>query len=305
MAEQVVERDQPAYHIPAHGSPWPILVAFGLFLMAVGGADFIQESTQFGREVLGRTGHDGKYVFAFAVVWLFVILFLWWRDTIKEDLAGLNSHLLGVSYRMGMCWFIFSEVMFFAAFFGALFYTRWLSIPWLGGEGVRGMSQAVLWPNFQAMWPLTTTPGGKTTEAMSAWGIATINTALLLSSSVTITIAHHALLQEKRFKLSFFHAVTVILGITFLALQVYEYTDAYQEMGLTLGAGIYGSLFFVMTGFHGLHVTIGTIMLIIMFMRLLKGHFTPDNHFAYEATTWYWHFVDVVWLFLFTCVYWL
>ena len=304
MSEQVAEHNG-TYYIPPQGSPWPILASIGLFLVATGGADFIQESTTFGTEVLGRTGHDGKFVFAAGVVWLVFILFLWWRDTIKESLSGLHSHQLGVSYRMGMAWFIFSEVMFFGAFFGALFYTRWLSIPWLGGEGAKPLTHEVLWPTFQAMWPLTTTPDGRTTEAMSAWGIATINTALLLTSSVTLTIAHHALLMKNRLKLAIFHAITVILGVTFLSLQVYEYAEAYTHMGLTLHAGIYGSLFFFMTGFHGLHVTLGTLMLMVMWIRVLKGHFTPENHFAYEAAAWYWHFVDVVWLFLFVCVYWL
>jgi cytochrome c oxidase subunit 3 len=304
MAEHAADHNS-TYYIPPQGSPWPVLTGLGLFLVAVGGADFIQETTNFGRDVLGRTGHDGKFVFAAGVVWLLFILFMWWRDTIKESLSGLHSPQLGTSYRMGMAWFIFSEVMFFGAFFTALFYTRWLSIPWLGGYGGKGITHEILWPNFQAIWPLTTMPDGHTTEAMSAWGIAAINTAILLTSSVTITIAHHALLQKKRFKLALFHAITIMLGVSFLILQAYEYTEAYTEMGLTLGAGIYGSLFFLLTGFHGLHVTIGTIMLIVMFIRLNKGHFTPENHFAYEAAAWYWHFVDVVWLFLFTCVYWL
>lgn len=297
---------QDSYYIPANGSPWPILTGIGLFLVAVGGADFIQQSTQFGQEVLKRSGNSGQFVFAIGCIWLVLILFLWWRDTIKESLAGLNNAQLDTSYRMGMAWFIFSEVMFFAAFFTALFYTRWLALPWLGGAGVKGaITHEVLWPSFQAFWPPTVTPGGTTTEAMSAWGLATVNTGLLLTSSVTLTIAHHALLEGKRFKLAFFHAMTIVLGVCFLSLQAYEYYEAYTVMGLTLGAGIYGSLFFMMTGFHGLHVTIGTLMLIVAFMRLNNGHFSRDNHFAYEATAWYWHFVDVVWLFLFTCVYWL
>lgn len=298
--------DQSVYYIPHNGSPWPILTAIGLFLIAVGGADFIQESTQFGREVLGRTGHDGKFVFAAGVLWTLFILFMWWRDTIMESMSGLNNHQLGRSYRMGMAWFIFSEVCFFGAFFGAMFYTRWLAIPWLGGEGLKGMiTHEVLWPAFQPMWPLTETPGGETTEAMSAWGIAAVNTAILITSSFMLTIAHHALLENKRFKLACFHAITICLGVCFLALQVYEYTEAYTHMGLTLGAGIYGSLFFFLTGFHGAHVTLGTIMLMVMWIRVLKGHFTPTDHFAFQAATWYWHFVDVVWIFLFVTVYWM
>ena len=203
-----------------------------------------------------------------------------------------------------MSWFIFSEVCFFGAFFGALFYARIISVPWLAGAGTNLETHILLWPDFADTWPLFMTPGGDGTEAMEAWGLPFINTVILVTSSITLTFAHWALKKNQRIHLGLWLAVTVALGATFLTLQVVEYIHAYTELGLSLGAGIYGSTFFMLTGFHGAHVTMGTIMLTVMLVRCLKGHFTPENHFGFEATSWYWHFVDVVWLFLFTFVYW-
>lgn len=290
------------YHVPDQ-SPWPVITAVALLVLFFGAANFIQQDG--GSGLVQNPGHFGKPIFIVGLLSVLAMMFFWFRDTIKESLAHQNSHQMDVSYRMGMLWFIFSEVMFFGAFFGALFYVRILAVPWLGGAGEEAMTHELLWPNFQAMWPLVVTPGGTTTEAMPAWGLPFINTILLVSSSVTLTIAHHALLNNERTKLKLNLLITLILGFCFLALQAEEYIHAYTEMGLTLGSGIYGSTFFMLTGFHGMHVTIGATMLTIMFIRTLKGHLTPDNHFAFEAAAWYWHFVDVVWLFLFICVYWL
>ena len=292
------------YYVP-ESSPWPLSGSIGLFMIALGAGNFIQQSTDFGQNVLKHEGTGAGWLLLAGALWLIATLFFWWRDTIRESISGLHEGRLSGSYRQGMIWFIFSEVMFFAAFFGALFYARWLIVPWLGGDGSNAMTHEVLWPEFQAMWPLTTTPDGRTTQAMGAWGLPAINTAILLTSSITLTIAHHALIAGERGKLILFQGATVLLGIIFLGLQVEEYIHAYNELGLTLESGIYGSLFFLLTGFHGMHVTLGTIMLLIMFLRILKGHFSKENHFAYEAAAWYWHFVDVVWLFLFVCVYWL
>jgi cytochrome c oxidase subunit 3 len=211
---------------------------------------------------------------------------------------------------MGMMWFIFSEVMFFAAFFGALFYARNFSVPWLSGDGVKIFSKMLLWKNYDGIWP-TNGPGvvgGKadgTFETVPAIGLPAINTAILLTSSVTVTIAHHALLTGHRGRLKIFLAMTFLLGFTFVGLQAFEYHEAYTELGLQLGTGIYGSTFFMLTGFHGMHVTVGAIMLTVIWFRVMNGHFTPKRHFAFEAVAWYWHFVDVVWLGLFTFVYWL
>jgi cytochrome c oxidase subunit 3 len=287
------------YHVP-HNSRWPILASMALGTLVIGLGNFIQQSTG----IYENDGNMGGFMFFVGVAGLVTVLSLWWRDTIKESLANMNSAQMDRSYRMGMMWFIFSEVMFFAAFFGALFYARLLIIPWLGGEGSGEWTHKILWPEFEAVWPLLTTPAGDTTQAMPAWGLPAINTFLLLTSSVTCTIAHHALVEGQRSKLVRWLAATLVLGFTFLILQGYEYYHAYNDLGLTLDSGIYGSTFFMLTGFHGLHVTMGATMLTVMFFRSLKGHLTPDNHFAFEAAAWYWHFVDVVWVFLFIFVYW-
>jgi cytochrome c oxidase subunit 3 len=291
-----------SYYVPA-SSPWPMLGSFILFILVIGAANFIQTHDATG--IVQSNKGTLNFLFPVGVLGVFFLMWKWFGDTIRESLANMNSAQMDRSYRQGMTWFIFSEVMFFAAFFGAMFYARWEVIPALGGEGQRGvMTHEVLWPQFQAMWPLVKTPAGTVTEAMSPWGLPFLNTIILLTSSVTLTIAHHALLAGDRSKQRNFLGATFALGILFLCFQAYEYHHAYTEMGLTLKSGIYGSTFFMLTGFHGLHVTIGTIMLIIMFLRTLKGHLTPDNHFAFEAAAWYWHFVDVVWLFLFVTVYW-
>jgi cytochrome c oxidase subunit 3 len=295
--------DKPSnYYVPEQ-SPWPFITAVALFLVAFGAANFIQQNS--GSSLVTNEGSSGSYILPLGILLTICMMFVWFRDTIKESLANMNSTQMDVSYRMGMLWFIFSEVMFFAAFFGALFYVRILAVPWLGGAGEEAMTHELLWPDFQAMWPLTLTPDGSTTQAMPAWGLPFLNTVLLVASSITLTIAHHALVAGQRTKLLINLFLTLVLGFTFLYFQVEEYVHAYTELGLTLNSGIYGSTFFMLTGFHGMHVTIGATMLTIMFLRALKGHLTEDNHFAFEASAWYWHFVDVVWLFLFVSVYWL
>lgn len=292
MAQAQAAHDPNAYFVPHH-SRWPLFASVALFVAMYGLASWFNETSY------------GRTMFFVGIAGLIVILFKWFADVILESVSGYYNKQVDGSFRMGMVWFIFSEVMFFSAFFGALFYTRWLIVPWLGGAGSNAMTHELLWPNFQAMWPLTVTPAGDTTQAMGAWGLPAINTAILLVSSITLTIAHHALLEGKRGTLIAFQAATVVLGIIFLFLQVEEYIHAYTELGLTLDAGIYGSLFFLLTGFHGAHVTIGTIFLFVTLVRVIKGHFDEENNFAWEAGAWYWHFVDVVWLFLFITVYWL
>ncbi len=288
------------YHVPHH-SIWPIVGSIGLFITALGAANFIQQSTG----VVNNQGSWGWLMLLAGLGILVYMMFGWFGDTVHESLAGMNNHQLDISYRMGMKWFIFSEVMFFGAFFGALFYTRLLAIPWLSGAGSEGMTHEILWPDFQAMWPLVKTPDGRELEAMSPWGLPLLNTVLLISSSAFLTVAHHALLENKRGKIITNLGIALVLGFTFMYVQALEYYHAYMHMGLTLKAGIYGTTFFMLTGFHGLHVTIGATMLLIMWIRCLRGHFTPKNHFAFEAAAWYWHFVDVVWIFLFFVVYWL
>jgi cytochrome c oxidase subunit 3 len=225
---------------------------------------------------------------------------------VKESRAGLYSAQMDRSFRWGMSWFIFSEVMFFLAFFGALFYIRYWTGPWLAGEGDKGISN-MLWPGFEYSWPLLNNPDPKLYPApegtISAWGLPLINTILLVSSSFTLTWAHHALRKNNRQHLKIGLGLTVLLGVAFLILQIEEYVHAYTELGLTLGSGIYGATFFMLTGFHGAHVTMGAIILTVMLVRILRGHFSPEQHFGFEAAAWYWHFVDVVWIALFVFVY--
>lgn len=244
------------------------------------------------------------------------VLFQWFSTVIRENHAGLNSDQLKRSYVWGMAWFIFSEVMFFAAFFGALHYVRTFVVPWLGGEGDKGISGDMLWPDFQAVWPVIDNPDSSRFtnphEALNVkeWSFGFFagflpfwNTVILITSSVTVHFAHTALKAENRARLIQWLGLTVVLGVIFLFLQVAEYVEAYGHYGLTLNSGIYGSTFFLLTGFHGFHVTLGTFILFVMWLRAVKGHFTPDDHFGFEAASWYWHFVDVVWVGLFLFVY--
>lgn len=283
------------YYVPAQ-SPWPIVGAVALFLIAVGAGNVVIETSK------GTDGY-GSLLLGSGLVALLVMLVGWFKNQIDESMSGLYSAQLGRSYRQGMSWFIFSEVMFFAAFFGALFYARMISIPWLGGASNNEMTNTVLWPQFEAMWPLLTTPNGTTTQQMEATGLPAINTLILLVSSVTLHFAHTGLEQNKRKQLTWMLGLTILLGCIFLTLQVEEYIHAYQDLGLTLQSGVYGNTFFLLTGFHGMHVTLGTIILMVLFGRVVKGHFSPDSHFAFQAGSWYWHFVDVVWVMLFVFVY--
>ena len=279
------------YYLP-QPSYWPIVGSVGLFLTLGGFAHFL---------------HKGSPVVMMAgAVILLIMIFGWFGTVIRESQSGKYNDQVDMSFRMGMGWFIFSEVMFFAAFFGALFYVRMYAVPWLGGGGNKGMTPTLLWHGFEAVWP-TNGPadvGGKF-EPMEAWGIPAINTLILLSSGVTVTMAHWALKKSQRGALILWLAATVALGVLFLFLQAHEYGEAYSHLNLKLTTGIYGTTFFMLTGFHGAHVTLGATMLLVILLRSIKGHFTPNHHFAFEAVAWYWHFVDVVWLGLFVFVYWL
>jgi cytochrome c oxidase subunit 3 len=282
------------YYVPDQ-SPWPIVGAVALFFIAVGAALTVMD--------MGKEGGSGVYLLYVGIAVLLYMLFSWFKNVIEESHQGLYSAQMDRSFRQGMSWFIFSEVMFFMAFFGALFYARMFSVPWLGGADNNAMTNEVLWPTFEAVWPLLNTPGGTSTQAMGWQGLPLINTLILLASSVTLHFAHVAMENNKRTPLKVFLGVTILLGVCFLGLQVEEYIYAYNDLNLTLDAGIYGNTFFLLTGFHGMHVTLGTIILLVVFLRIMKGHFTKDKHFAFQAAAWYWHFVDVVWLCLFVFVY--
>ncbi len=283
--------DANVYFVPSQ-SRWPFLGSISMLVLMVGVASWLNDASW------------GRWTFFVGLAMLVFTLFLWFGDVIRESVGGNYNRQVDGSFRMGMVWFIFSEVMFFGAFFGALFYTRVYGLPWLGGEGHGVATNEILWDGYSVAWP-TNGPGGigGMFQTIPAWGLPLVNTLILLSSGATLTIAHHALKAGNRRQLLIWLGATVLLGCVFLFFQAEEYMHAYGELNLTLGSGIYGSTFFMLTGFHGAHVALGTIMLIVMWLRSAKGHFTRDNHFGFEAAAWYWHFVDVVWLMLFLFVY--
>jgi cytochrome c oxidase subunit 3 len=284
----------PYYFVP-QPSRHPVMASFGLLCIIFGAGQWIN-------------GADwAKWVMFFGFLWLFFVLYQWFSEAIRESEGGMYGHKVELSFRWSMSWFIFSEVMFFAAFFGALFWARVYSVPELGS-----LENALLWPDFKAIWPstapgFTAAPGG-TVEPFSTigpWPLPTLNTALLLTSGVTLTIAHHALIAGNRGRTIAFMWITVLLGLIFLFVQGFEYAHAYKDLNLKLSSGIFGSTFFMLTGFHGFHVFVGMLMLLFITIRLMKGHFTPERHFGFEGAAWYWHFVDVVWLGLYVVVYWM
>jgi cytochrome c oxidase subunit 3 len=283
----------PYYFVPAP-SHFPVLTATGLLFVIFGAGQWVNGAGW------------GAWVTLFGLaMWAFVMQG-WFRQAISESEGGLYSDRIDVSFRWSMSWFIFSEVMFFGAFFGALYWTRLHALPALGS-----LENAVLWPDFKAIWPssgvgATGSPAGivEPFTTMGPWPLPTVNTALLLTSGVTLTIAHHALLAGNRGKTILWMWITVLLGATFLGVQAYEYMHAYRDLNLKLSSGAYGSTFFMLTGFHGFHVLVGMLMLLFITIRLMKGHFTPQRHFGFEGAAWYWHFVDVVWLGLYIVVYW-
>ncbi len=287
----MAQHAEDSYYVP-HGTKWPIVGSLGMITM-LGSAAFWMNDAPL-----------APWTFTLGAGILIYMLFGWFGEVIRESESGMYSEQVDTSFRMGMLWFIFSEVMFFASFFGALFYARVFSVPWLGGEGSGAYTNEMLWQGYQSVWP-TAGPAelGGYFQTIPAFGVPFLNTLILLASGVTVTLAHHALKKNERKALVTWLFATVALGFIFMYFQVAEYKEAYQELGLTLGSGIYGSTFFMLTGFHGMHVTLGAIMLLVIAIRCARGHFRPDHHFGFEAVAWYWHFVDVVWLGLFIFVY--
>ena len=275
------------YFVPKP-SPYPALLSFSIMLLAVG-LGFGVNSYPAG-QWLARVGL-GTIAFALA---------RWLGNVISESEGGFYHHWEDRSFRLGMIWFIISEVTLFATLFGVLFYEREISVRALAALD----AHFTPWPHFAGAWP-TSGPLGKGFETVNPWRIPAINTLLLLTSGATVTRAHHWLKRDRRDALVFWLAATIVLGLVFLVLQANEFYEAYTKLGLTLGSGVYGATFFALTGLHGFHVTVGVIMLTAILVRILRGHFNPEHHFAFEAVSWYWHFVDVVWLMLFVFVYWL
>ncbi len=278
----------PYYFVPGL-SRHPVMASIGLFGFGSGMTGWVN-------------GYSwGAPLTIASVVYVLFVLYKWFGDAISESNTGQNSINVDVSYRWSMSWFIFSEIMFFAAFFSALFYARSISMPWLGD-----IESKLLWPTFTAVWP-NDGPAGLVEQfsTMGPWPIPTINTLLLLTSGVTVTWAHHAIRENNQKHAVWGLAATVFLGAIFLGFQVYEYIHAYRDLNLKLTSGVYGSTFFMLTGFHGFHVFLGALMLAVVLRRAIRGDFTADNHFAFEGASWYWHFVDVVWLGLYVVIYWM
>ncbi len=319
MAGQKAE-DFQTYYVPDQSS-MAILSSVCLALIVLGVAGGINSLST------DASGAGSWFLFAAGLVMFIGVLSVWFGIAIKENLQGMNSEQLKRSYRIGMQWFIFSEVMFFASFFGALFYFRSISGPELASE-----TNSILWNGFNYDWPLMITPqdavGGVDAQAklghlanngefsgpkenLSFPGFADMlgwlpfwNTVVLLSSSVTCEIAHHALKAGNKRKFNIGLGATLVLAIIFVILQIQEYAHAYGDLGMTLETGAYGSIFFMITGFHGFHVCMGAVMLAVQWIRSVgKGHFTAEDHFGFEASAWYWHFVDVVWIFVMVVVY--
>ena len=281
------------YYLPG-ASFWPLIASIALFLMASGFAMSLQH------EALPAVAEKGTYVLIAGGLVLAYLLFGWFSEVIGESISKYYNKQVDRSFRQGMGWFIFSEVMFFAGFFGALFYIRNVSLDWIeAGNYFQGF--VATWPTAGPSWPLEGT-ATKVIELLDPWHLPAINTLILLTSGATLTWAHWGLMKDNRKQTIIGLALTVALGIAFLYLQAHEYAEATFTMA---GSGVYGSTFYMLTGFHGLHVTMGTIMLAIILFRVLKGHFDSHDHFGFEAVAWYWHFVDVVWLLLFVFVYWL
>ncbi len=327
--------ENPHYYVP-HNGWYPVFVAAGAAATLAGFGHYLNAI---------KAGEEGSPLIA--VIGFLVLastLFFWFSKVIAENHARLYNSMVNRSFVWGMSWFIFSEVMFFFAFFLGLAYIRIFVVDWLGGEGAKGITGQYLYPDFSAgyahaedTWPIIGPDGGHEGHAgpgapgggarignptdqfvaphtsMAPPAISNIaawmtylpfwNTIILLSSSVTVHIAHNGLLAGRRRQFIGWLALTVALGVTFVSLQAFEYHEAYTHYGLTLGSGIYGSTFFLLTGFHGFHVCLGAFILLIQLIRAIRGDFTAHDCFGFEAGSWYWHFVDVVWIFLFTFVY--
>jgi cytochrome c oxidase subunit 3 len=268
---------QHPYHL-VDPSPWPVLGAFSAGITAVGLVLFMHDVTAL--------------LLPVGVIMLLATVAIWWRDVVREAHGGHHTKIVQLGLRYGMALFIASEVMFFAAFFWAFFDASlyfdqaqmWMRVLYTGGE-----------------WP----PAG--VEAIEALDLPLLNTMILLLSGCTVTWAHHGMVNGDRTTLINALIITVLLGLFFTSVQIYEYGHAtfafaFQD-GVAGAGGIYPSVFYMATGFHGFHVVVGTIFLMVCLVRAMKGHFNPDQHFGFEAAAWYWHFVDVVWIFLFSFVY--
>ena len=287
------------YHL-VNPSPWPLVSSIAAVIMMIGAVVWMKglasaESGPLASALLS----EGKQALFFAgLAGVLVSMAGWWTDVIKESRQGDHTPVVSIGLRYGMILFIASEVMFFAAFFWMFFEMA------VFNEARAHIPEISNWAETAAAWS-TWPPKG--VEALDAWQLPLLNTVILLLSGTTVTWAHHALQVGDRNATKIGLAITIALGVLFTAVQAYEYNHIIHEHLFfneeALNSGLYGSIFFMATGFHGFHVLVGTIFLTVCLLRILAGQMTPEKHFGFEAAAWYWHFVDVVWLFLFAFVY--
>ena len=288
------------YHL-VDPSPWPLLASAGAFVLAVGAIIWMRTSQG------GVFGLTGPTVFYLGLASVVAVAYFWWRDVVREANRGDHTPVVQLHLRYGMILFIASEVMFFVAWFWAFFDAALFPggvhpLPITMPDGAIAESSEIVGQVERnaltgGQWPPV--PSDFFHSTFDPWGLPLVNTLILLLSGTTVTWAHHALLNDDRKGLIWGLTLTVVLGVFFTLLQAFEYGHA----AFSYSGHIYGATFFMATGFHGAHVIIGTIFLFVCLMRALKGQFTPKQHFGFEAAAWYWHFVDVVWLFLFACIY--
>ena len=282
------------YHL-VDPSPWPLVGSIAAFVMAIGAIAWMKTP------VGGLFGIEGPWVFAAGMLGILITMFVWWRDVVDEaENKKLHTPVVQMHLRYGMILFIASEVMFFVAWFWAYFDAALFP-----GDvrTVENVSEAVGMVTREELtgghWPPAATGDGRFGSTFDPWTLPLVNTLILLTSGTTVTWAHYALQEGNRRSMVWGLALTIVLGLLFTALQAYEY----QHADFQFAGHIYGSTFFMATGFHGFHVIVGTVFLIVVLFRVLAGHFTEKHHFGFEAAAWYWHFVDVVWLFLFVSIY--
>ena len=287
------------YHL-VNPSPWPLVSSIAVTIMMVGAVVWMKglAPAEAGTVTGALLAKGDKILFFVGLAGVLVAMFGWWADVIKESRAGDHTPVVQIGLRYGMLLFIASEVMFFVAFFWVFFEMS------LFNEARTHIPEVGAWADTAKAWS-TWPPKG--IETLDAWQLPLLNTVILLLSGTTVTWAHHALAQGDRKATKIGLLITVALGVLFTAVQAYEYHHILHENLFfneeAINSGLYGSIFFMATGFHGFHVLIGTIFLAVCLLRLLAGQFTKDKHFGFEAAAWYWHFVDVVWLFLFAFVY--
>lgn len=285
-------------HFEPAGKHWPIVGSIALFFVALGVINWLHQNTV------------GPWLLLIGGLILSYMIWGWFADVIQENRTHfLDDKLTHNSFRWGVFWFIFTELMLFAAFFGALFYARTFSVPWLGGEGSGVMTHLLLWPDFKDFWPVFHTPDASQFVGPHAvpdpWGIPALNTLALIAGDIAVTWAYWASLNNHKRQLVAGQLFGVAFGIIFILLQIHEYGAAYTQLGLKLDSGIYANTFFMLTGVHGTHVIMGVIMLIVLIFRTFKGHFSPKHNFAIAVASWYWHFIDFLWILMFVFVYWI